>query len=274
VTSNNAPREDLGADHLLLLEAVREAGALALRYFRTDVDAWDKSPDNPVSEADLAVDRLLREQLTGARPDFGWLSEETEDGPDRRTKSHVWIVDPIDGTRAFLRGDAQFAVSVALVVDGHPVLGAVFNPATDELFEAVKSGGARLNGTPIAVSTCADPVRARMLASKRTFRNHDWPAVADGAEFHFVNSMAYRMAVVADGRYDATITMTNKSEWDIAAAHLIVEEAGGCVTRVDGSPITYNREHVHHDNVIAACRTLHDVLVTGLLPKKGSSRPE
>ncbi len=264
MTRTPSLQDELGPEHLLLLEAVREAGALAMRYFRTDVESWDKSPDNPVSEADLAVDKLLREQLMGARPDFGWLSEETEDTPDRRTKSHVWIVDPIDGTKAFLRGHPQFAVSVALVVDGDPVLGAVFNPANGEFFEAVKGGGARLNGTPIKASECADPVKARLLASKRTFRTNDWLAVADGAEFHFVNSMAYRMAVVADGRYDATITMTNKSEWDIAAAHLIVEEAGGRVTRVDGTPITYNREQVHHDNVIAAGAKLHDILVAGL----------
>ena len=264
MTATPAPQDDLGPDHLLLLEAVREAGALALKYFRTDVDSWDKSPDNPVSEADLAVDTLLREQLTGARPDDGWLSEETEDTPDRLAKNRVWIVDPIDGTRAFLRGSPQFAVSAALVIDGHPVLGAVFSPAQDEMFEAVKGGGARLNGTPIHVSGNTDPTRARLLAAKQTFRTHGWPEVADGAEFHFVNSMAYRMVVVADGRYDATITTTNKSEWDIAAAHLIVEEACGAVTNVDGTPLTYNRPHVHHDNVLCAGKELHDVLVAGL----------
>jgi len=257
---------ELGPEHLLLIEAVREAGALALRYFEEGVESWDKSPDNPVSEADLAVDRLLRTQLTDARPDFGWLSEETEDDPARLDRSHVWIVDPIDGTRAFLRGDRQFAVSAALVVDGAPVLGAVFNPALDEFFEAVKGAGARLNGTPIATSTCADADSARLLAGKRTFRHRNWPSVADNAEFHFVNSMAYRMAVVADGRYDATITTTNKSEWDLAAAHLIVEEAGGKVSRVDGAPITYNRPSVHHDNVVAAGAALHDLLVRGLNP--------
>lgn len=260
----DSPQKELGGEHLLLLEAVREAGALALRYFREGTTSWDKSPDNPVSDADLAVDRLLREQLTAARPGFGWLSEETEDTPRRLDKSHVWIVDPIDGTRAFLRGEPQFAVSAALVVDGHPVLGAVFNPAKDELFDAVKGAGARLNGKPIAASSCAAAEDAKMLASKRTFRNHHWTSVADNAEFHFVNSMAYRMAVVAEGRYDATITMTNKSEWDIAAAHLIVEEAGGRVTRVDGGPITYNRKRVHHDNVLAAGHTLHGLLVEGL----------
>lgn len=264
MTATPAPQDDLGPDHLLLLEAVREAGALALKYFRTDVESWDKSPDNPISEADLAVDRLLREQLTAARPDYGWLSEETEDNPERRGKSHVWIVDPIDGTRAFLRGTPQFAVSAALVVDGRPVLGAVFNPAQDEMFEAVKGGGARLNAAPIHVSGNTDPTCARLLAAKKTFRTHGWPEVAEGAEFHFVNSMAYRMVVVADGRYDATITTTNKSEWDIAAAHLIVEEAGGAVTNVDGTPLTYNREHVHHDNVLCAGKKLHDVLVAGL----------
>ena len=149
MTAADAASHDLATDHALLLDAVREAGALALKYFRTDVESWDKSPDNPVSEADLAVDKLLRDKLMTARPGYGWLSEETADTPDRRTKSHVWIVDPIDGTRAFLRGTPQFAVSAALVVDEHPVSGAVFNPAQGEMFEAKKGGGARLNGAPI-----------------------------------------------------------------------------------------------------------------------------
>jgi myo-inositol-1(or 4)-monophosphatase len=264
VTAADAASHDLATDHALLLDVVREAGALALKYFRTDVESWDKSPDNPVSEADLAVDKLLRDKLMAARPTYGWLSEETADTPDRRTKSHVWIVDPIDGTRAFLRGTPQFAVSAALVVNEHPVLGAVFNPAQDEMFEAIRGGGARLNGAPINVSPCTDPTTARLLASKRTFRTHNWPEVVDGAEFHFVNSMAYRMAVVANGRFDATITTTNKCEWDIAAAHLIIEEAGGAVTNVDGTPITYNRENVVHDNVLCAGKELHDILVAGL----------
>jgi len=264
VTAADAASHDLATDHALLLDAVREAGALALKYFRTDVESWDKSPDNPVSEADLAVDKLLRDKLTTARPGYGWLSEETADTPDRRTKSHVWIVDPIDGTRAFLRGTPQFAVSAALVVDEHSVSGAVFNPAQDEIFEATKGGGARLNGAPIKVSANTDPTKARLLASKKTFLTHNWPEVAEGAEFHFVNSMAYRMAVVANGRFDATITTSNKCEWDIAAAHLIVEEAGGSVTNVDGTRITYNREHVHHDNVLCAGKKLHDALVAGL----------
>ena len=264
MTPAAAANHDLATDHALLLSTVRDAGGLALKYFRTAVESWYKSPDNPVSEADLAVDKLLRETLMAARPTYGWLSEETADTPDRRTKSHVWIVDPIDGTRAFLRGTPQFAVSAALVVNEHPVLGAVFNPAQDEMFEAVKGGGARLNGAPISVSTNTDPATARLLASKRTFRTHNWPEVVDGAEFHFVNSMAYRMVVVANGRFDATITTTNKCEWDIAAAHLIIEEAGGCVTNVDGTSITYNRENVLHDNVLCAGKELHDVLVAGL----------
>lgn len=264
MTADDDLHEDLAEEHVLLLEAVREAGALALRYFKEGTKSWNKSPDNPVSDADLAVDRMLFERLMGARRDFGWLSEETDDDARRLDKSHVWIVDPIDGTRAFLRGEPYFAISAALVVDGAPALGAVFNPAKDELFEAVRGGGARLNGAPIKASSCAVAEDAKMLASKRTFRNHDWTSVADNAEFHFVNSMAYRMAVVADGRYDATITMTNKSEWDIAAAHVLVEEAGGRVTRVDGGSITYNRKRVHHDNVLAAGRKLHGILVEGL----------
>ena len=264
MTTTDVESHNLAADHALLIDAVREAGALALKYFRTDVESWNKSPNNPVSEADLAVDKLLRDKLMAARLGYGWLSEETPDTQDRRTRSQVWIVDPIDGTRAFLRGTPQFAVSAALIVDEHPVLGAVFNPAQKEMFEAIIGGGARLNGTPIEVSASTDPTKARLLSSKETFRNHNWPEVAKGAEFHFVNSMAYRMAVVASGRFDATITTTKKCEWDIAAAHLIVEEAGGCVTNIDGTSITYNSERAHTDNVLCAGKKLHDVLLAGL----------
>jgi len=253
------------SDLRVLIEAARAAGDVARRFDGPSAKLWHKPDDaGPVTEADLAVNELLHQRLTQARPDYGWLSEETEDGATRLQTQRVFVIDPIDGTRAFLRGTPQFAVSAALIVDEHPVSGAVFNPAQKEMFEAIKGGGARLNGTSIEVSTSTDPTKARLLSSKETFRNHNWPEVAKGAEFHFVNSMAYRMAVVASGRFDATITTTKKCEWDIAAAHLIVEEAGGCVTNIDGTSITYNRERVHTDNVLCAGKKLHDALLAGL----------
>lgn len=264
MTAQHAAGEADADDRRLLGETVREAGLLALKYFGERVASWEKSPDNPVSEADLAVDRLLRERLTAARPSYAWLSEETEDDLVRLERTHVWIVDPIDGTRAFLRGEPEFAVSAALVADGQPVAAAVFNPAKDEMFEAALGLGAYLNGKPIRTSRCSDPVRASLLSSKRTFRAHDWAQVADRARFHFVNSMAYRMALVAAGRFDATITLTYKSDWDIAAAHLLVEEAGGRVTHLDGGAVTYNNPTVNHRNLIAAGGALHGVLVEGL----------
>jgi myo-inositol-1(or 4)-monophosphatase len=141
------------ADFALLKETVRDAGALAMRFYMTDHKQWSKAHDNtPVTEADIAVNDLLHARLGGARPDYGWLSEETEDDSSRLTQPLVWVVDPIDGTRAFAKGHPHFAISVALVEDGRPVLGVIFNPATDEFFEARFGGGAFLNGKPIRVA--------------------------------------------------------------------------------------------------------------------------
>ncbi|MSO65589.1 MAG: 3'(2'),5'-bisphosphate nucleotidase CysQ [Alphaproteobacteria bacterium] len=255
---------DLIADLAVLRGAVREAGALARDFFAGEVKSWNKGPDNPVSEADYAVDALLKERLRGHRPDYGWLSEETEDNAERLGIRRVWIIDPIDGTRAFLRKEPEFAVVAALVENGRPLLGAVYNPAKEEFFEAALGEGATLNQKPIRVSDRAGVVGARMLSSRRTFERHNWMEAATGAEFRFVNSMAYRVALVAAGRFDATVTLTRKSDWDIAAADLIVGEAGGRMTWLDGRVITYNRQTIEHPNIVAAGPALHAALLEGL----------
>ncbi|MCH8182518.1 MAG: 3'(2'),5'-bisphosphate nucleotidase CysQ [Proteobacteria bacterium] len=251
-------------DHELLRSAVREAGALALSYFGRDIKKWEKKPDDPVSEADLAVDALLKDRLCGARPGYGWLSEESEDDPARLSAALVWIVDPIDGTRAFLQGKPEFTVCVALVADGAPILGVVFNPATDDFFEAVRGGGARHNGAPITVTSQDAIAGAKLLSSRRTFQKRDWTDAVEHAEFTFLGSMAFRLALVAAGRYDATITLAPKSDWDIAAGDLIITEAGGVITQADGSNLRYNRPSVRHPDVIAAGPALHRRLVEGL----------
>src|SRR5437660_1447580 len=143
---------DNANDQALLIAAVREAGAIALKAFRTKVRAWEKQGGTPVSDADIAVNQHLQRRLGEARPDYGWLSEETEDDQTRLEKRRVWVVDPIDGTRAFLAGTPHFCQAVALVEDGRPILAALFNPATDEFFEAAVGNGATLNGKPIRVS--------------------------------------------------------------------------------------------------------------------------
>jgi myo-inositol-1(or 4)-monophosphatase len=255
------PADQLARDHALVTEAVREAGAVAMRYFRGPVAQWEKGPGDPVSEADHAVNDFLRARLGGARPDYGWLSEESEDDKARLGAERVWIVDPIDGTRAFLKGKPEFTVCVALAGGGRALAGAVYNPATDEFFEARAGAGARLNGRPLAVSAGGRGDGLRLLASRRTFEKQRWLKSLPGADFHAINSIAYRLALVAAGRFDAAISLSPKSDWDVAAAHLLVSEAGGRMTTADGAGLVYNRAQIRHPSVLAASPALHRRLV-------------
>lgn len=245
----------------MLVAAVREAGALALSFFRQGPRTWNKAAGDPVSEADIAVDVLLRERLHGPRPRYGWLSEESEDNPVRLDHSRVWIVDPIDGTRAFLEERAEFTVVAALVEDGLPLLGAVYNPATDEFFDAIKGGGARLNGRTIAVSQRGDFNDARLLASARMVRRTIEGMSSRPATYEAVNSVAYRMALVACGKYDATLSLGPKSDWDIAAADLVVSEAGGLSTDASGAGFVYNGATPRHPSLAVANPVLHAQLL-------------
>lgn len=252
---------DRDRDRRLLLAAVRAAGAVALGYFRTELEQWEKAPGDPVSEADHAVNDLLEARLRRARPGYGWLSEESTDEPARLACERVWVVDPIDGTRAFLRHLPEFTVAVALVEQGRPVLGAVFNPATEEFFEAEAGRGARLNGTPVRVSERASLAGARLIAGRRLFQRAGWEAAPAGTSFASINSIAYRMALIAAGRYDACVSLSEKSDWDIAAGELIVAEAGGLTTTARDLPFLYNGPEPRHDSVIAAGPALHDELM-------------
>ena len=247
----------LARDHVLLTDAVAEAGAVAMRYFRTKVARWEKKPGDPVSEADYAVNDFLMKRLRDARPGYGWLSEESEDDPGRLEASRVWVVDPIDGTRAFLKGKPEFTISAALVADGRPIAAAVFNPATGELFDALSGAGARLAGEAIWVRDHADSAGLRLLASRRTFEAHRWVRSLPGARFYALGSIAYRLALVASGKFDAALSLSAKSDWDIAAAHLLVTEAGGRITAADGTSFVYNRADVRHPSAIAAGPALH-----------------
>ncbi|HYM29923.1 MAG TPA: 3'(2'),5'-bisphosphate nucleotidase CysQ [Candidatus Cybelea sp.] len=248
-------------DHALLMEVVREAGAIARDFFVKGAKSWEKRHDDPVSEADIAVNEHLRQRLFAVRPHYGWLSEETADDGSRREARRIWIVDPIDGTRAFLKRQPEFAVSVALVEDGRPVSGVVFNPARDEFYEAFAGGGARLNGAGIRASDRASLAGAQLLASKRTFERNDWLHLTPGANFAYMNSIAYRMAKVASGDFDAAVTFSEKSDWDVAAADLILTEAGAHCTTCDGKPLRYNEAVARHPSVLAAAPGVHPILV-------------
>lgn len=256
---------DWEADHALLVQAAREGGALALKRFRTEQRVWrkGKSAHNRVCEADIEVDALLRERLTGARPRYGWLSEESGDDPQRLTRQRVWVVDPIDGTNSYLKGIPEFAVAVALVEHVRPVAAAVFNPARDELFEAKRGQGARLNGSAIAVSETRDLGAMRLLASRSEHREAGWPR-RFGDSVHAMSSIAYKLALVAGGTFDATASLWPKSDWDICAGDLLVQEAGGRMTSATGSPLSYNRAEPRHQTCLATNGYLHNAVMADL----------
>lgn len=241
----------LAADLALLAATAREAGALALGFFRRDPTVWHKSGGSPVSEADLAVDRLTRTRLTAARPGYGWLSEETADGPDRLGKARVFVVDPIDGTRAFLRGEDDWAVSLAVVEAGRPVVAALMQPTNGRLMTAMVGAGAYCEGMRLAVSTQATLADARLGAPHKYLERHE---IRSGrfAERRIVPSLALRFARVAEGALDVAYGTGNAHDWDLAAADLLVHEAGGRLSIPSGEPITYNRPGPSHPPLVAA----------------------
>jgi myo-inositol-1(or 4)-monophosphatase len=259
----NAP--SLAADLQLAREAAAAAGALALSHFGAGRRSWYKGPGQVVTEADLAVDALLHDRLRAARPDYGWLSEERIDDRSRRRCRRVWVVDPIDGTRAFAEGVPQFAISIALVEGGAPLLGVVLNPATDESFEARRSGGAWLNGQRLRVSQRTELVDAALLSSRTEMKRRHWPSMLPEATFTTIGSLAYKLALIAGGRYDGLVSLRASHDWDIAAAQVIVGEAGGRMTDAAGRTIVLNQDTPRHAGLAAAgTQGLHDALLARL----------
>lgn len=260
------PEPDLG----LIAGAAHEAGEIALRYFRNRPQTWEKSAEaGPVTEADLAVDAMLRERLLAARPDYGWLSEETEDHPARLETGRAFIVDPIDGTRAFIDGQTAWAVSIAVAERGRVVAGIVCLPAQDLVYAAALNEGATVNGTPIRASTRADVAGATVLANRMTFRPEFWPRGVPELKRHFRPSLAWRLALVGEGRFDAMVMLRPAWEWDIAAGSLIAAEAGAKVTDGRGRPLEFNSRHPQSDGVVAAPPALHAGLMALLSPGGG-----
>ena len=240
---------------------MRAAGAIACKYYGGDYKKWDKGKGQPVTEADLAVDQYLRETLTAARPGYGWLSEETEDDPSRIERRNVFVVDPIDGTIAFLKNRPHFTICIAVVCDGRPVVGAVHNPVLDECFAATSGEGASLNGKAIHVSARTELEGCRMLSDRAMLEHPAWnnPPNRPWPPMHIEtrNSVAYRMALVASGAFDATLALSAKRDWDMAAADLIVREAGGAMTTHTGDIPRYNGVHAIQPSLIAAAPALH-----------------
>jgi myo-inositol-1(or 4)-monophosphatase len=250
--------ENDSADTALLIESVREAGNIARRFYGGTYKSWNKSHGNPVTEADIAIDEFLKKTLLKARPEYGWLSEETADDPARLSRERVFVVDPIDGTHGFIKHRPQFTIVAAVVEEQRPVAAAVYNPITEEMFEAVKKKGARRNGAPIRVSAQSGFEHMRLLAEKKLLDPARWTVPWPESMIHETRaSVAYRMTLVAAGEFDAMVSLTPKSDWDIAAADLIVGEAGGRTTTRDGKQLLYNGPKPDHPNVICAGPALH-----------------
>ena len=250
------------SDLALLTDAAIEAGRIASRFWAGENRVWDKSTDDPVSEADLAVDTYLRERLGKARPSYGWLSEETEDTPDRLATERVFIVDPIDGTRAFVAGEKTWAHSIAIVENGTPVSAVVHLPLRERLYAAEAGLGATLNGTGIRASRWSAPGQIRLLANGASMDERHWPRGLPDVWRSFRPSLAYRLCLVAEGRYDAMVTFRDSWEWDIAAGALIAAEAGARVTNRFGKALHFNNDRPANHGVVAASPAAHEMIMS------------
>ena len=243
-----------------LAASVREAGALALSMFGAPIKNWIKNETSPVSDADIAVDRLLREALTQEDAAIAWLSEESVDDPARLTARYVWIVDPIDGTRAYLAGAADWTVCAALVDSGRPVAACVYAPVSDEFFMAIAAQGATCNGKPIAITDGATLEHAR-VAGPRMLVERLLALQPSLTVLPRVRSLALRLVRLAHGFCDVAIAGGNSHDWDLAAADLLVHEAGGVLTPVGGGAVIYNRPVPRHGTLVAAGRHRHAMLI-------------
>ena len=240
---------------------MHEAGELARVTSRGDFKQWTKGHDrSPVSDADIAVNNFLKEELTALAPEAGWLSEETEDHLPGRAMATAWIVDPIDGTRAFISGKPDWTISVALVEHGRPVLAALYAPVTEEMFLAIANQGTTLNGTAVKASSGNALAQAKVAGPKRYLERLESlaPNVLPQPKVH---SLALRLTRVAHGGLDAAIASHGSHDWDLAAADLLVHEAGGLLTDFAGQQLRYNQENTVHRALIAAGPPRHATII-------------
>jgi myo-inositol-1(or 4)-monophosphatase len=244
----------------ILNAAVREAGALALSLFGTPVKTWTKGHGSPVTAADIAVNDLLRERLAPAAPDIAWLSEESTDDEARCAARRVWIVDPIDGTRAYIAGRTDWAVSAALVEEGRPVAGALFAPAEPAFYAALAGKGATLDGAPIAAADAA-PLEGIRIAGPKSYVERLSALGLPLEPVPRIHSIALRFARIARGTLDVAFSRGSSHDWDLAAADLLVHEAGGAMTTLTGQPLLYNRAELTHGPLVAAGRGRHGKLI-------------
>lgn len=268
--ADTSPAEDLQ----LLRSAAVTAGIIALGYFRKELKTWTKDFGSPVSEADIVLDKFLHSALLTARPGYGWLSEETVDNTDRLGQRRTFVVDPIDGTRGFIKGEDSWTVSLAVVEDGVPIAGVVYAPSRDEMYEAARRTGARINGKALVRRQPPDR-RAPLIPAPGAVHHELQAAGLDYKRGPAYPSLAYRLVQVATGRLDAAVARRGSQDWDVAAAAIILAEAGIEFGDVCMGPLRFNREETRHGALAAFSEaSLKPVLHAALIRVYGCPEPQ
>ena len=251
----------LARERDVAMEAARAAAAIIRRYYQTDLTIELKGHDDPLTAADRESNACIHEMISRAFPDDGWLSEETADSSARLGTKRVWIVDPLDGTKEFTQHIPEFCVCIALVENGRPIVAVELNPAADRLYCAVRGQGTTVNGEPARVSRQREVAKAEVLASRSEDKRGEWDAFKPRCRVVLTGSVAFKLAELSAGHGDATFTLMPKNEWDICAGSLLVEEAGGRVTGLDGAPLVFNQPSPLRPGMIASNGFLHEGLL-------------
>ena len=256
--TNGAPTSTYDHELRIARDAALAAGEILQRYFRDrDFTTESKGKNNPVTSADFEADSILKQILCDAFPAYGWLSEETVDSDDRLARERVWIVDPLDGTKEFIKGIPEFVVAIALTDGGVPMMGVTYNPIKDELFCGVRGAGCTLDGKAVTVSNTDGLEGATILASRSETARGEWKAYEGRVIVKPIGSVAYKLALVAAGQADATFTLTPKNEWDIASGVALIVAAGGRVTDLYGRDVSFNQREVKTPGFVASNGHLH-----------------
>lgn len=242
----------------MLVDAAEAAGVIALKYWKTDVTKYEKDDGSgPVTVADLEINDMLAARFGGARADYGWLSEESDNDPARLSSDRVFIIDPIDGTRAFIAGEKGYSIAIAVAEHGKVLSAAIHLPARGETFAATLGQGATKNGEPVSVTAAEDLESSTILAASVQMLPERWPGGVPPLDRHFRSSLAWRLSLVAEGRFDCMATFRRSWEWDIAAGALIASEAGAVVTDGEGDELRFNNPEPMTEGIVAAPVGIH-----------------